>query len=638
MHRNRVVIFILLLLQVQQLFSQSASDDILIPKPVSFQRKAGQWSLNRQTTIAVDQKNKELLGIADRLAKVLRGSTGFAFAYSDPKAVSGAITLEVNKAADAALGNEGYRLDVNAEGAVLKANTPAGVFYGVQTLLQLLPSPVLGTKLRSDVEWSLPNCSIMDYPRFGWRGLMLDVSRHFFPKKDVLRYIDDMVRYKFNLLHLHLTDDQGWRIEIKSLPKLTQIGSWRVPRVGRMYQMSPPTPEEERTYGGFYTQEEIREIVQYAKERFVNVMPEVDIPGHSMSVVAAYPELSCTPGEYKVNSGERFMNWAGSSFSALVDNTLCPSNELVYEYLDKIFTEVAALFPFEYIHMGGDECAKNFWLKSDQVKALQEREKLKDMDAVQSYFVMRVGKIISSKGKKMMGWDEILEGGLSRDAGVMSWRGEKGGIEASKSGHPVVMSPNTYCYIDFNQGEPSVEPPVYANLRLRKSYQFDPVPKGADATNVLGGQANLWTEQVPNIRAAQYMTWPRGMAIAESVWSPAEKKEWNDFSRRVQSQFERLDMTETKYARSIYDPIVTVKKMGENDVSVTLETEVEGLDIHYSFDETHPDAFYPKYSEALRIPKDAIHLKIVTCRNGRIIGRQIDLPITELKRRAGIKL
>ncbi|MFM7839866.1 MAG: beta-N-acetylhexosaminidase, partial [Chitinophagaceae bacterium] len=507
----------------------------------------------------------------------------------------------------------------------------AGLFYAMQTLIQLLP-------VKKSTELKIPSAQIKDAPRYQWRGMHLDCSRHFFTKEEVLRFIDDMVRYKFNLLHLHLTDDQGWRIEIKSLPRLTSVGAWRVPRVGRMSMMTPPAPDEPKTYGGFYTQDDIKEIIQYAQSRYVNVMPEVDIPGHSMALVAAYPELSCTPGEYRVNSGERFMNWTGGgNFSALIDNTLCPTNEKVYEVLDQVFTEIAGLFPFGYIHMGGDECAKNFWAKSEAIKSLQQREGLKDLHEVQSYFVKRIEKIILAKGKKMMGWDEILEGGLAPSAAVMSWRGEKGGIEASKMQHSVVMSPTTYAYLDYNQGEAYVEPPVHASLRLKKSYQFNPIPEGADAKFILGGQANIWTEQIPNFRALQYMTWPRGMAIAESVWSPQEVKNWELFSRRVELHLERLELAETKAARTIYDPIITCKKGDDGQVRITLETELPDLDIYYSFDETHPDRFYPKYTQPLTIPKDALSLKLITYRNRQKMGRQIDLPVTEIKRRAGVK-
>lgn len=468
---------------------------------------------------------------------------------------------------------------------------------------------------------------------------MFDVVRHFFTKEEVKRFIDDMVQYKYNLLHLHLTDDQGWRIEIKSLPKLTEVGAWRVEKYGRFGTFSPPTPDEPRTYGGFYTQDDIRELVQYAADRFVNILPEVDIPGHSLAAVASYPELSCTPGNYQVNSGEKFMEWGVGSagFSALIDNTLCPANEKVYQFLDKVFTEVAQLFPFEYIHMGGDECAKNFWEKNAQIAALMKKEKLKDMHEVQSYFVKRVQKIISSKGKKMIGWDEILEGGLAPGAAVMSWRGAKGGIAAAKLGHEVVMSPNSHVYIDFMQGDIIMEPPVYNSLRLSKTYQFDPIPEGVNPQLIKGGQANLWTEQIYNMRHAQYMAWPRAFAVAECVWSPKEKKNWNDFIRRVEKHFERFDVAETKYAPSMYEPMFTISKNDKGQLLVELATEVEGLDIYYSFDNSFPDRFYPKYTAPLIVPKDASLLRVVTYRGKEQKGRIITMPVEEIKKRAAKK-
>jgi hexosaminidase len=320
----------------------------------------------------------------------------------------------------------------------------------------------------------------------------------------------------------------------------------------------------------------------------------------------------------------------------LVDNSLCPANEGTYTFLDKVFTEVAALFPFEYIHVGGDECAKNFWEKSTAVKALMKKEGLKSMHEVQAYFEKRVGKIISSKGKKMMGWDEILEGGLEANAAVMSWRGEKGGIEAAKLKHNVVMSPTTYAYLDYMQGDPILEPKVYASLRLNKAYQFEPVPAGVDAKYILGGQANIWTEQMPNTRHLQYMTWPRGLAIAESVWSPKEKKNWNSFVQKVEQQFKRFDVRDIKYAPSMYDPIFTAKKAGDQ-LQIELATEIEGLDIYYSFDNSFPDRFYPKYTGALTPPTDAVMLKVITYRGNQPIGRMIAMPLEEMNKRAGIK-
>jgi hexosaminidase len=320
-----------------------------------------------------------------------------------------------------------------------------------------------------------------------------------------------------------------------------------------------------------------------------------------------------------------------------LDNSLCPAKENVYEFLDKVFTEVAQLFPFEYIHMGGDETARNFWEKSDDIKALMKKENLKNLDEVQSYFVKRVEKIINSKGKKLIGWDEILEGGLAPNAAVMSWRGMKGGIEAARQGHEVVMSPTDFAYIDYMQGDGSIEPPVYATLRLKKAYEFEPLPEGVNASLIKGGQANLWTEQIYNMRTAQYMTWPRGFAIAEALWSPKEKRNWNDFVKRVESHFERLDAAEVKYAPSIYEPIIEISKKDTATIIVKLSTEIDGLTIYYSFDNSFPDQYYPKYTVPLTVPKDAATMKVITYRGNKQMGRLIVIPIADLRRRAGIK-
>ncbi|MGH2565114.1 MAG: beta-N-acetylhexosaminidase, partial [Ginsengibacter sp.] len=415
---------------------------------------------------------KEVIAfLSDRLSTPT-GST-VAVKNSDPSA---SVQLLLNKKTDNVIGGEGYNLSVTPTKIIIKANTPAGLFYGVQTLVQLFPKEIESAVPVADIKWEAPCVDITDYPRFGWRGLMFDAARHFFTREDVEKYIDQMVRYKYNILHLHLTDDEGWRIEIKSLPKLTEVGAWNVKKVGYFGTFAVPRPDEPRNYGGFYTQDDIKEIVEYAKERFVNILPEIDVPGHSLAAIAAYPDLSCSGGvkNIGVSSGENIKDW--DTHTALYDDNLCPANENVYTFLDKVITEVAKLFPFEYIHMGGDETFKTFWESSDAVKALMKREKLKTMEEVQSYFEKRVEKIVESKGKKFMGWDEILEGGLAPNAVVMSWRGIEGGIQAAKMGHDVVMSPTTFAYIDYMQGDPAIEPHIYATLRLKKTYEFEPVP------------------------------------------------------------------------------------------------------------------------------------------------------------------
>ncbi|WP_259069983.1 beta-N-acetylhexosaminidase [Mucilaginibacter sp. X4EP1] len=601
----------------------------VIPEPVSLITKQGDFILPKHILIAAPVQADVRL-VATYLKNKLTTATDNQVLVKSAFSTPATIKFALNAKADTVLGKEGYHLWVTKKGIVIRANEAAGLFYGAQTLIQLLPKEIESNSVEPGVKWLVPCVDIKDYPRFAWRGLMLDVSRHFFTKDEVKQYIDQMVRYKFNILHMHLTDDEGWRVEIKSLPRLTTVGAYNVKKVGEFGRFSAPTPDEPRTYGGFYTQDDIKELVQYGKDRFLNIMPEIDVPGHSLAAVASYPELSCTPGadKYQTRSGERMT----------ADNTLNPSSEKTYDFLDKVITEVAQLFPFGYIHMGGDECNKAFWMKSDSVTALMKRENLTTYEQVQSYFEKRVEKIVESKGKKFMGWDEIIEGGLGPNAAVMSWRGIKGGITAAKMGHEVVMSPTTFAYLDYMQSDRIMEPHVYATLRLNTTYEFEPVPDSVDAKLILGGQANLWTEQVFNFRQVEYMTWPRGFAIAESVWSPKEKKNWNNFYPRVEKQFARFNEAEIKYAPSMYDPSFAAKSdTTAHQLTVELTNEIPGLDIYYSFDNSYPDRFYPKYTDPLVVPKDATQLRVITYRGKEPIGRMITMPIAELQQRADRK-
>lgn len=622
----------LFLFSVLALFSQKSEKKIsVIPEPVSMTRGVGYFKLPEQISVsipnlpALKQTSESVLG---KLA-----ATGKKVTLTNSKTATIRFELIANADKNLIEGNEGYKLSVTNNGILISANGPAGLFYGAQTLWQLLPQEIESKSRISGVIWQAPVVEITDYPRFKWRGLMLDVSRHFFTKKQVEDFIDVMVQYKFNLIHLTLANDEGWRIEIKSLPRLTSVGAWRPYREGTWGTFAPIPPDEPKTYGGFYTQEDMRGLIKYAQDRFVNILPEIDVPGHSMAAVVAYPELSCTPGadKYQVIAGAPFMDWPGPK--GRVDNTLCPANEKVYTFLDTVYTEIAKLFPFEFIHVGGDECAKNFWEQNDQIKALMIKENLKTMEEVQSYFEKRVEKIVESKGKKMIGWDEILEGGLAPNAVVMSWRGIKGGVAAAKMGHQIVMSPTTYVYLDFMQGDAISEAPVYSTLRLNKTYEFEPVPEGVDPKYVLGGQGNLWTEQVYNTRHMQYMLWPRSLAISESLWSPKANKNWSWFANKVENNFGRMDLQNVKYARTMFDPIFEVSKAPNDSMLITLSTEIEGLDIHYSFDNSHPDNFYPVYKKPLLVPKDAVMLKVITYRGNQVMGKELDMPVFILKRR-----
>ena len=602
----------------------------LIPQPVDIIQSGGIFRLSGSTTIGYDSQDARK--VAEMLSQKLKPPTGLTIRTQ--QGITGSIQFTLNKTSMPVIGNEGYTLSVTSKNVVIAANKPAGLFYGMQTLLQLLPDEIEGkNSLRAD--WVIPTVKITDYPRFGWRGIMLDVSRNFFSKEDVKKYIDQISRFKYNTFHMHLSDDNGWRVEIKSLPKLIETGAWRVPRGGHFGQRDDPKPGEKATDGGFYTQDDIKELIQYAQDRFITIVPEIDIPGHSLAAIAAYPELSCTKNpDIKVNPGTAFSEWYGNgTFRMLIDNTLNPSDEKVYVFLDKVFTELASMFPGQYIHVGGDECYKGYWLENEGCRALMKKLNIRHVEDLQGYFMNRVEQILKAKGKKLLGWDEILEGGLSPDATVMCWRGISGGIEAAEMGHNVVMSPTDFTYLDYQQGEPTIEPPIYSGLRLKKCYSFNPVPEGVDAKYILGGQGNLWTEQVSTLRHAEYMTWPRGWALAEDFWSPDQKKNWTNFIQRVESQFRRSEIAVVNYSQAIYDPIIS-SRMQNGKIILEMETEAPDLEIYYTTDDSMPDNYATKYSGPVHLPEGGpVTIRVITYRNSKPIGHLITVTPDDLKNR-----
>jgi hexosaminidase len=624
---------VLICFHLQIIHAQQVS---IIPVPANMQMREGAYTLSEASTLNVSGNQSAATKVATYFADKVKPATGFNLKINNASLSDNGITLALNAQADNALGAEGYSLDVSAGKIILKANTPAGLFYGVQTLLQLLPKEIESEKQVSNITWKIPGVTITDSPRFAWRGLMLDVSRHFFSKEYVKDYIDNMAKYKFNRFHWHLTDDQGWRVEIKSYPKLTTVGAFRVPRIGGTFgDHEAPKSNEAATDGGFYTRDDIKEIVQYAKDRYIEVLPEIDVPGHSMAALAAYPELCVTKDStIRVNPGSKFSTWFGNGkFEMNIDNTLNPADEKVYQFLDKIFGEIASLFPFEYIHMGGDECYKGYWERNVRVQDFMKKNNLKNGEELQSYFSKRVSKIIIDKKKKPIGWDEIIEGGLAPGAAVMSWRGTKGGIEAAHQKHPVVMSPAPMYYLDMRQGERSVEPPVYSDARLKDVYAFNILPAEIDSTFVLGGQGNLWTEQIPNPAQADYMVFPRAFAIAETLWSPKYRKNWGDFSKRVENHFERLQAANINYAPSMYDPILSFKKNANNEVVIELATEIKGLDLYYTIDNTVPNQYYPKYKEPIVLPAGVDMFRVISFRDGKPVGRLISLKMEDIEKR-----
>ena len=592
----------------------------LIPKPEKAEVFEGHFTFRQGKPVSVYCDESAAADLLEVLAEKFKPAGIVLEPVSDPKKAQLAFVL------DATVKNgEAYSLRVDKKRIEVRASAYGGLFYGMQTLLQLFPAAIRVPDAVQCADWQIPCIAVEDTPRFGWRGMMLDVSRHFFTKEEVMKYIDELSEYKMNVFHWHLTDDQGWRLAIESFTRLTEVGAWRARRVGDWWTRERQKPGEPATYGGFYTREDVREVVEYARKRHVTVMPEIDVPGHSVAALVAYPELACFKAPDAVNVGNKFY---GED-----ENSLCVGNDSTFVFMEKVLSEVADLFPCPYIHIGGDECFKGFWSRCPKCRARMEAEGLDNVQQLQSYFIKRMEKILKDKGKRLVGWDEISEGGLAPDATVMSWRGMSGGIQAAKEGHHVIMTPNEHCYLDLYQGEPTAEPNTYSMCRLSDSYAFEPVPEGVDSSYILGGQGNLWAESVPTFRHAEYMVWPRGWALAEVLWSGGEK-DWSDFIRRVTVHFERADSADINCSRSVYNAIVTPFTGSDGQVWIELGKEIDDLDIYYTFDGTNPDKHAPVYTEPVTIPLNATRLRVMTYRNGKPAGQLLSIETEELRSRA----
>lgn len=512
----------------------------IIPQPVKMESGKGNFTLRPSAEIQYSggewAKNE-----AGFLAEMLRPATGFALETEE--GTDGDINLVIDTALK--INPEGYLLTVDRKKVTLTGCTPAGLSRGLQTIRQLLPPGIESSTVVNGLKWTMPCISITDYPRFAWRGMHLDVSRHFFDVDFIKRYIDILAMHKMNIFHWHLVDDQGWRIEIKKYPRLTEIGAWRVDREDKPWNSRTPQQSGEKaTYGGFYTQEEIKEVVAYAAERHINVVPEIEMPAHVSSALAAYPEYSCTGGPFTVPPGSV---WP-------ITDIYCAGKDETFAFLEDILTEVMELFPSPYIHIGGDEADKTEWMKCQDCQARIRSEGLKDEAELQSYFVKRIERFISSKGRQLIGWDEILEGGLAPGAAVMSWRGFDGGIEAAKAGHDVVMTPVSHTYFNLYQADPATEPLAYRGMiTMEKVYLFEPVPDGLtedEAKHIIGAQACLWTEMVQDGRTAEYMILPRLTALSEVLWSAPESKSWESFKIRLPGMMKRFDVMGLNYSKS----------------------------------------------------------------------------------------
>jgi hexosaminidase len=526
--------------------SQNTPEISIIPRPVALERTTSNFTISKATTIMVENPDDESLRVAYMLAERLKTAGGLNLNVVETNNFSPGknVILFTTTGADSSLGKEGYQLSVSRNNVLIKAPTAAGLFYGMQTIFQLLPEQIEGSAVSTGIKWQIPCVEITDKPRFSWRGMHLDVARHFVPVEFIKKYIDNMAMHKLNTFHWHLTEDQGWRIEIKKYPKLTEVGAWRKETlIGHV--KDKPHKFDGKPHGGFYTQDQAREIVQYARERFITVVPEIEMPGHAKAAIASYPELGVTGKPVEVAT-----YWG-------IFPDIFNVEESTFTFLEDVLTEVMDIFPSEYIHIGGDEAIKDQWKASDKIQQQIRELGLKDEHELQSYFITRIEKFVNSKGRKIIGWDEILEGGLAPNATVMSWQSEEGGIIAAQSNHDVIMTPIQSLYFWWYQGDKRTEPlAVGGFISLEKVYRYDPVPSGLteeQSKHILGAQGCAWAEYMENPAKVEYMVFPRMSALAEIVWSPKEGKDWDNFKSRMTRQFKRYDQRGINYSKVSLD-------------------------------------------------------------------------------------
>ena len=586
-------------------------DITIIPKPKQVTLNPGAFSITENTKlVALDDATSEAL---EMLQTNFKNVADWKLEIVASEPASNYIVLTH----DDSLQNENYQMEVTSDKIVIRANDQAGYLYGIQSLQQLLPVEFEGNTLVENIHWEVPNVIINDGPRFKWRGVMLDLSRHFLDKDYIKNTIDQLAKHKMNVLHLHLVDDQGWRIEIKKYPKLTEVGAWRVNQEELHWNSREPVKAGQKgTYGGFFTQDELKEIVAYAASKNVEVVPEIEMPAHVTSAIAAYPHLKCfeNPEAIGVPSGGV---WP-------ITDIYCAGKESTFEFLEDVLLEVMEIFPSQYIHIGGDEATKTNWEQCPFCKKRMANENLKDVEELQSYFIKRMEKFINAHGKRLVGWDEILEGGLAPDATVMSWRGFEGGLEAAQHGHDVVMTPTSYCYFDYYQGPQNEEPlAIGGYLPLSKVYQFDPVVETMteeEAAHVLGGQANLWTEYIPTAEHAEYMLYPRLAALSETVWSPKDARNWDDFAHRMETQYKRYENQGVNVAKSAF--LVTSKTEADPEtktVTLTLQNEFPNANIRYQFGDEALTQNSTVYTNPIEITKTTI-VQASLFKAGKLIG------------------
>ena len=556
------------------------SDDLsIIPQPQSMVLGKGYFQFTQETVFVIDPA---LMPARLPFFEQFERASGFKFAIQKAAILTNSVVIDTDKS----LPKEGYTLEVTPQQISIKAADYNGALYALQTLRQLLPNEVESTELVKR-DWLVPAVTITDAPQYQWRGLMLDVSRHFFPKEYILKTLDRMALLKLNTFHFHLVDNEGWRIEIKKYPKLTEVGAWRIDQEDKLWDERTPNPANAfvnpatapKKYGGFYTQEDIKEIVAYATKRGITVIPEIEMPAHAMSAIAAYPELSCHKRPIGVPSGAV---WP-------ITDIYCAGQEEIFDFIEEVLTEVLALFPSQYIHIGGDEATHTEWERCPKCQLRMKEHQLKNVHQLQSYFIKRIDDFLTSKGRTLVGWDEIMDGGLAKNAVVMNWRGIEVGKKALAQGNPIVLTSD--CYIDNYQGLPDYEPQANGGyLPLKKLYNYNLEKEAlADASveknKVLGTQANLWAEHVGSTEHSEYMLFPRLLALAEISWTNDKLKDWDSFMRRTQHFMQRMDVMGIHYARSVYQVVPTVENK-EGNIYLKLECEVPNADIRYALGDT----------------------------------------------------
>ena len=556
--------------------------------------------LSPSTKIFYPEGNDKMKKNAEFLAFYIKEITGYELATATGQPGKG-ISLVIDQSIQ---NPEGYQLTVSDNGIRIAGSTDAGVFYGIQTLRKSIPATAQGMNVE------LPAATINDYPRFAYRGMMLDVSRHFFPVDSVKTYLDILALHNQNTFHWHLSDDQGWRIEIKKYPELTQIGSKRKETV--IGHNSGTYDGKE--YGGFYTQDQIRDVINYAAERHITIIPEIDMPGHQLAALATYPELGCTGGPYDV-----WGQWG------VADDVICAGNEKSMQFLEDVLSEVIDLFPSEYIHVGGDEAGKSAWKKCPKCQALMKEKGMKNVDELQSYMIHRAEEFLNSKDRKLIGWDEILEGGLAPEATVMSWRGEDGGIKSARMGHDVVMTPGNYMYLDFYQADPKTQPYAIGGYTpIKKVYSYDPVPADSltaeECRHILGVQANTWTEYIQTPEHLEYMMFPRALAVAEIGWTPQELRTWEDFKPRMNAHISKLQgMGIRTFTLSDELEVTMQVDTAGREIEVILDAEKYPAEIRYTTDGSVPVASSALYAGPITV-QDSAHIKAAIFRDGVLQG------------------